>query len=565
MTVPAFGWLARRFRRDNAAARCGDVLAISVSELGWRATIAGTDGEPPVESEGHADPELQPDVVAVLRRAVRGITPSQRERIERVRVLTDDPVIRLVDNRSLRMRSDDPVAVRQAGAQELGCNGATYAVQQFGASSEHEMPRAVYAFLSTERMQDYFGALDSLAVKLVELVPSGLLRLARADDTPFALLAMRGTAATLLLADPRTSAAFCRELPVGVATLARTVAEATSISMAEAAAGLERRICFPANPAADGTAPATATERALAPVLASLRDELLAAQEYFVFQRLANAPERLEVTGVAERVRGLVPWLEAVMELPATPAAELHGRFSAGPAVDACNLLATIPKGLLRIGKTEYRFEGGRFAADHVVRSGAGPSRGQAPGGAGRLLAAMRGAASVRISWGPVAGGAGVAAALAALLWLTVQSSAGTLDRAAGALAAALNEDAIIRTALARRTRPAGQEARPVMPWTDRLQAIARAIPDGVQLVRLTTATEAPAGRERLVLEGEAPRSGDYLRAINEFISRLSADPAFARDVASISFDGASTSSAADRDIRFAVTAVLKPGAAATP
>ncbi len=553
------GWLGARVDPGEV----GDVLCLSVSELGWRMTLRHADGDAPTTNDGRADVEASADTAAMLRRAVRAVTPAQRERIGSVRLLVEDRAIYLADNRSIRIKGDDPVAIRQAGVQELGSLGATYAFQAFGASSEHEVRRGAYAFLSAQRMQDYFGALDSLAVKLVELRPASLLRLAAEGDAPFAILDVRALSSTLLLADPRTGAAICREIPVGAHSFAVAVAEATSVSVAEASAGLERRACFHPNAASEGEpAPATTTERALAPILAGLREQLLASLEYFVFQRLAGAPERLALAGQAERVRGLMPWLGAVLELSPEPAEDLHGRFADGPVVDTCNLLATIPKGLLKIGKAEYRFADGRFSADGVQKPAqpAQAARVAVPGGSWRPRSWQPGALGA--AWAPLAGVAAVLAGTALMVWLTLAASSSQLDQASGALAASLDADAILRSALVKRTAPAapGTERRPLY-WTEKLTAVAAAMPDGLQLTRLTTSADAPGGVRdaKLVLEGEASATGDYLRQVNELIGHLTNNAAFMSDVSGVAFDGTSDGQSLGYDaVRFAVTVTLK-------
>ncbi len=539
----------------------GDVLCISVSELEWRTTVLGRDMSAPTIAQARMPLDSKVATVDVLRRAVRSIAPAQRERIGEVRVLFDDPATCLVDNRSIRIKSDDPVAIRQAGAQELGAPGATYASQPFGESSEHELPRGIYAFLSTSHIQDYFGALDSLAIKLVELVPSGLVRLAKAADAPFALLDVRVAASTLLLADPRTGLVCSREIPVGVHNFAAAIAEATSVSVTEAASGLERRSCFATNAGAEGAPPpVTATERALAPILALLREQIGASLEYFVFQRLARPPEQLELTGEIERVRGLGAWLGAVMELPPQPAADLHAQMLEQPRPGFGNLLSTIPKGLLKVGKSEYRFVDGRF----VPEGGHKPT----PSRPAAQAAVSPGLKNMTRRLGDFAVPACIAAIGllgAAAVAFTVTVQAETVNAANGTLSSALVEDGIIRSGLAKWVQEAPHA--PPLYWTEKLSAIAAAMPASLRLVKLSSSEEGTAGNRgaKLLLEGEAEAGTDYLRQISDLISQLSGDRRFMRDTAAISFDGATadrggaTNSLGSVMMRFGVTITLKP------
>ncbi|MBV9785689.1 MAG: hypothetical protein JO264_17935 [Acidisphaera sp.] len=568
--------IGRQLRARIAARPAEDaaqsVLCLSVSESGWRSTLIHTDGAPPETAvEGAISDQAPTPLPGVLRRAVRAVTTAQRERIGSVRLLVADPTISVVDNRSARIRSSDPVAIRQAGAQELGSKGAIYGFQPFGSSSEHEVERGIFAFISTERAQDYLAALDSLAVKLVQIVPTPLLRLAGAAGPPFATIDVRATSSTLILADPETGAVACRELPVGVHSFAAAIAEATSIPMRDAAEGMERRACFRPDAGADGAVAAlTATERAVGPLLAALRTELLASLEYFVFQRLSGAPERLEVTGEAARVCGLSEWIGRVFELTPAIGADLHDQFVAMPARGSANLLEDAPKGLLKIGKAEYRFIDGRFRPDQPIEAArpgrpARPVRGlfKQPVTAAvlrELLASVDGTRAVL---------PGLAlAGLVFLLWTTVAAEVAEANRSTDVLTARLTEDAILRTALVRRTRPPPDEGgTDPLTWTEKLLAIARAVPGGMWLTKATASADAAkAGVDsRLVLEGEVPSSSDdYLGRITGLIDRLSGDAAFMRGVASIHFDGASVTHGPEGDLaEFTITIVL--GAPAKP
>jgi hypothetical protein len=565
MLARAWAGARARLAPRPAAPDAQGVLCVSVSELGWQATLLHSDDPAPQESADRgADGDAPVSPVEALRRAVRTISAAQRERIGSVRLLVDDPQICLADSRSTRIKSTDPVMIRQAGAQELGTKGALYAVQPFGRSSEHEVARGAYAFLSTDRAQDYLGALDSLAVKLVEIVPAGLLRLADAEGPPFAALDVRAASTALLLADPETGAVLSREVAYGARSFVAAVAEATSVSAKDAAEGLQRRACFRADAGADGAAtPLTATERAVTPILAAFRAELLASVEYFQFQRLAGAPERLAVTGDADRVRGLAEWIGGAMDLSPEAGEGLHARFAAACPAPSLNLLESAPKGLLKVGKAEYRFVEGRFRADQAQPARPGrPASGwaAAPISAASVREALAGL-GVRRAALPAAAGLGLAVAL----WATVSGADAALDGANAVLAARAAEDAVLRTALVRRTGPPDEAGASALYWTDKLTALAGAMPEGLHLVKLSTlGTEKPARDDRLVLEGEAAAGADPLARIANFIERLSADTAFMHDVAAITLDGTAAAENQGRGaVRFTITVALGKSARA--
>lgn len=573
LNAAASAWA--RFRahvpdRQRNVAEAPLVLCISVSEAGWTTSLLDPSGQVLETSADEGTvPDLSPTTpVETLRRAVRAISAPRRERIGNVRLLISDPAVSVVDNRFARIRSKDPTVIRQAAAQEVGTKDAIFGFQPFGRSSEHEVERGAYAFLSSDFARDYLAALDSLAVKLVQLVPASLYRLAvGADGAAFAVIDVRASSSSLLLADPDTGAVVCRELGPGTRALASAIAAATSISLKEAAQGLERRACFRADAAAeDAPAPLTATERALHPLLALLRTELLASMEYFLFQRLAGAPNRLIITGEVERVRGLAAWFAGVLgaEPEIVSGSGFHAQFVATPPSACPSLLEGAPKGLLKLGKTNYHFVDGRFRPDQPEAPRRGGStrpvgqRRNMPLTVERVREAFTSVGSLR----RIAPAALTLAAFIALLWATVSVSADELDRAGTVLSAGLAEDSVLRSSLARRISTLQGASGPIhLYWTEKLLAITRAVPDGVRLTKLVVSPGAAkaAGDGRLVIEGEVSAADrDYLVRITDLTDRLTRDTGFMRDVKSVGVDGASVSSGPVHDIaHFTVTVLL--------
>lgn len=554
--------MAARFAPRPPAPELRGELCLSVSETGWRATLRPGDGSAPEtlqESLGTEQAALAPP--DMLRRAVRAVTPSQRERIGSVRLLVADPAVSIVDNRSARIKSTDPAGIRQAGAQELGSPGAVFASKPFGQSSEHEVKRGVYAFATTDRARDYLGALDSLAVKLVQLLPASLLLLDTPEERPFAAIDVRATGSTLLLADPETGAVACRELAVGWRSFVAAMAEATSVSVRDAAEGLERRACFRPDAGASGSAGAlaTGTERALSPILAQLRTELHSTLDFFAFQRMAGAPERLWVSGEAHRVRGLTEWIGHAAGLEPTAGQDAHVRFLATSAAGSANLIEGLPKGLLRIGKVDYHFAEGRFRPDQPEA----PARAARPPREllqQRMTVALLRETLAAFDVKRVAVPALAVLGLGLVPWLSIDSAAAERHRAAAVLAAAIDEDATLRSAVVRRARPpAAGDVEMRLYWTEKLTAIAEAVPDAVWITRAgVTAGAQPAG-DRLVLEGDvAAALADPLGRVTELIDRLSANAAFMRDVSAISFDGVTVAPGPGGDVaHFIITVVL--------
>lgn len=550
------------------------LLYLSVSESGWQATLHPADGSGVIETAERAVADEAPvSTPDMLRRAVRAISPATRDGIGGIRLLILDRAAAIVDNRVLKPRGLDPVAIRQAGAQELGSAGAVHAFQPFGSSSEHEIERGVYAFLSAERIRDYLGAMDSLAVKLNAVVPSSLLCL-QLQRQPFAAIEVRAAGATLVLGDPDSGAVACRELSVGTRDFAEAISRATSVSVREAAEGLERRSCLVSGSIATG-APST-TELAVAPLLAALRDELLATLEYFTFQRLAGEPECLLVGGDVARVRGLAEWLGGVLGLAPQPAPEPGQVMAAANSADAgtqdLNLLLDTPAGLLRIGRTDYRFTEGRF---RPIQIQARPAR--------RPHASLRGLAGQKLSlsvlrqtvlalaalFGPGAAAAALVMAIGGGAgWATISGGSDAALQAEARLSQRLADDTVLRHAVLHPRGPLPAPS-PSQPWFEKLSRVAALIPDGVRLTALTTLPDPAAPvRQRVVLEGAVPAAPgeDYIARIAGFMDRLETDPVFMKDVASIGFDGASLVQGPPPNVAdFTISVVLAPSFAAPP
>ena len=555
-------------------------LVLAVSDAGWRGLILHEDGRPPEQLEDGAALDDTPAAASVtalgaLQRAVRAIPMAERAGIGRVRLLVADPAIALADNRATRIRGSTAEALCESGAQLLGCTAAVGGFHRFGQSSDNETQRGVHVFASNDQVSQWLGALDSLAIRLVELLPADALLLAPGGAEPFLAVHVGAGGTTVLIADPASGAVALRRLPVGVLTFAAALQDASAISAPEALAGLARRRCLPAPGAAASPTP---TDRALAPILSALQADLLELADYFVFQRLAAAPERLVVSGEAHRVRGLIEWLAQATDLPATAVPGPAERFLAhDPARDGAsalpNLLDSVPKGLLRVGRVDYSFIDGRFRSDPTDAAGA---RGGASRGGilrHRLALAARlprwrqrhTAAAVSRLGAPGLTFPGLAAA--ALLASIGVAAIGVpgVDPAADPVADAEREHAAARAAYdAAAARPRPDASAGAVVVTDTLLAITDALPPAVWLTRLSVPAEGTGKAEprRLLLEGRAQSdTADPVEPVTTILARLTADPAFMRGVARLELDGVT---AEPDGLRFAISLVFAPPAGMT-
>ncbi len=469
------------------------------------------------------------------------MTASQREQIGGVHLMLSDPGFALVDNRFARIRSMDAATIRQSAAQELGCTDAVYGFHPYGSSGEQESERGIFAFMPTNVLRDYISSLDTLATKLVEVLPSAFVELAQTADHPFIAITVRATCTNVMLGDPESGALTSRTLPVGVQSFTKALAEAMSMPIRQAAEGLARRNCIPSLQEATGPVPLTATERALRPIVEAFKTELLSSLEYMRFQRLGEVPDVLLISGDVDCIRGLRAWLTELISLTTMDGADLHSLFSDGIKLPRANLLEGTGKGLLKVGRVEYRFENGRFAADQPISRR--PSITQA------ALTPRLPKAPQWDQWLPEAGlrqlSAPVAMVLAtaAVIYTLVAGGAAAQQDGLTTLSSAMAEDAALRGTIMRRLEADQTREPEPLFLTDKLTAIAHALPDSIWLNRVTTSSEGPAGPRdnRLTIEGSVGLgSADYLSRVNAFIERLSADPSFMASVTNIVLSNAS-------------------------
>lgn len=515
-------------------------LFVLVSADSWR-TVLVKNGQNVSGMSGEA---INPtDTLADnLRVAIRSVSARQREEIGKVTLLVSDPAIELLDNRFARLRTMDPTTVRQFGAQQLGCESATFSFIPFGKSSERETPRGVYAFLNTAGAREYLGALDTLAVKLTRIVPTAALLVGAAEEQAFAALEVRRNSSSLLLADPETGALTSREIPIGVHSFAQAVAEAMSVSPREALEGFQRRDCFSALGNPDGGSRGlTATGRALAPVLETLASSIKESIDYFTFHRIGSPPTRLVLSLEGEKLSGFPVWLERACELPVLMQGDLLESYSAAPATNGINLLEGAPDGLLRIGKIDYRYVNGRFRASQpVAKKRTTPLTASSVLNAKLDLSALQGLVTRENLLRFTPPGAALLI-FCGILGFTFQQGNAELTQQGQALANALAQDGTMRTTLAKRENAeAAADGHAAFLWTDKLTTIARSMPPEIVLTNLAVVKDANTTQnaQRIVVEGQLPAdSPDHMRPVTNFVEQLMANANFMRDFRTVTFD----------------------------
>ncbi|WP_439816525.1 hypothetical protein [Zavarzinia sp. CC-PAN008] len=547
-------------RRVEAEAGRRGTLTIAVAESGWRMVFVDADGmaEPPLaEVAGAAGGDDAHTAVAALRRAVRAIPARLHDQVGAIAILAADPAIDLLDSRAARIRTPDPVALRQLGSQQVG-EGASYGFVPFGQSSEREVERGLYGFIAGDRLREYLSALNTLADRLVSVVPAAAVMLDRGQSEPFVALDVQLRASTILVADPETGAVALRTVDVGATSFAAALAEIMSIPLREAVAGLERRDGLPENQWT-GTAPRplTSTSKALAPVLERLVAEIRTTLDYFSYHRLAGSPARLLLTGEGTRLQGFAQWLSRALGLEVEVAQPLLDSFLKEAEAPQLNLLEGSPDGLLTLGKIEYRYLNGRFEPRQRKPATPVPGSGRAPAGV-RLPRLNLGALArhsgrpwrERINDPAVALPACLCGLVAAGLWLIIDGADAGHAAAQADLASAQAMQADVDAALARRAQRGAVDGAARFLWTEKLLALSAALPDQMWLTRIDVAGEPGRPPQRLVLEGAVPaNAAGQLDLVSRFVTRLEADADFMRDFRAVTFDGSSMAQDGQGDV----------------
>jgi len=597
-----------RPRQRTDAAAGSDVAFLHCTDMGWSAQIldpAAPDRPALRSEERDGEPGQGEDAVEAAFRLAADAFERQRVNVGRLYVLTDDPQVFYTDTRAEQFTAaakTSPAVLRAFGAEQLNCAHAVFGFGAFGLKSGAPRPNGVAAFADAKRTGGCLGRLDRLALKVAALVPVADVLVHRAlelGEAPYGALYIGGHTSQIVLANPRHGTVTVRVLPVGAMTLAEAVAKGSNIAFVEAVEVLRTRpmlddvrLVEPAGDTAEITR--SAADRMIGPILRRFLGDVEATLEYFDAQRVSGRPERLELFGAHERVKGLADFLAATLSAPAhaSPATVLD-LFRRLPPGEGVNLLQhTGPD--LQIGQTSYRMQGDRLApvseAERAASRAAAANaargrtvapagrrtarRGTAAGASGlqQLLARMRGAPAA--AEGDAAPNTdrqyfllfGLFCALLALL--VVQGYGEMETRHQNAMARVsqmMDENMRLRRAVAGGERPsAASAAADKVLWTEKFLAIGRNMDKPMWLtdVFLATETRTVGGSsvlsKKLVLEGAVlPSTVGHILEISKFIGRLEEDAAgFMGDFREIRFHGATIDQAeSDPIIRFGIEA----------
>lgn len=596
-------------RRSGRAAVAGTaVMHLHCTDAGWTARITDpSKDDPPVLREGtltRPPSQSESHIEAVFRLAGEAFDQRLQASVDSVHILTDDALVYYTDTRAEVFNTASKTAVgvlRNHGAQQLNTQKVAFGFGPFGAlAGGAERPSGVAAFIDAKRVGGCLSRLDRLATRVRSFVPVVDVLVRRAAtagaDGPYGAVYLGGYETHVVLADPQHGTVTVRVLPVGVHTLVETLASESNIPIAEAwQAAATRDLMADIGLYQDDRAKAgitrSANDRIIGPLLRRLVGDLEETLEFFETQRVGGRPDRLELFGMHDRLRGLTGFLGPALSVPVEPApVTVFELFCAG-AGGGVNMLEHAGADLM-IGQVSFAFHESRLIpaaelaaaeraaaaataaarpANRPKRGGRGAGRGAKPGFLGSLLASIRG------------GEASAAAPNAEkdrqnfmvfgllvvlVLALAYQKYAELAERHLSAMdnvSSRTTENMRLHRQAAGSDRlGAGAQRADKVLWTEKFLSIAQNMNDRMWLtdVFLATETRAIGGgnvlSKKLVLEGALlPSTDGHVKEIALYIENLEKDKArFMSDFREIRFQGATMDQAqTDPVIRFGIEA----------
>jgi hypothetical protein len=408
------GFFRRKKAREQAEAADGDglILILMVAEAGWRAKLV----HPATGEEQGAWAEDCLDIEAigpkrleeVIGRAMKTLPSSVQQSMARVNILVDDPGIAVATSGELELQDLSAANIRQTGRDYLNCQRASFGQISSQGEESPTVGQAVIALIDQQVLRDYVGAHGKLAVKISTVSPLAALGVALAEQTggrsPQAMLFVDAYHSTLVVVGGPARAFVSRVIDVGFMTLVNAVSKATNVQPATALEGLKSRDRIAGvTPSAEGQIEASSGqgvfERALAPALGTMRDEIEATLTYAREQRFAGDIGSVEIFGVESRINGLDAWLARHLPLHVQESdRDLLDVFAQVPTARMANLLEGSDRNLVTVGKVGYAFVNGAFVPEAQKAESVGaeyaataqPARGRRQGRRGRQ--AQRGA-----------------------------------------------------------------------------------------------------------------------------------------------------------------------------
>ncbi|MCB1733640.1 MAG: hypothetical protein H6981_01540 [Gammaproteobacteria bacterium] len=591
-------WRKTKNKRVSDEAPTGTELVLKIGALGWTAWTYRLDeglGQRWAGEAGDLEEQGSARLTRILRLAMQTLPQTVLKEPGPLTLLLDSDDIHYVDSRAQPLAAGGVSAatIRRHGIQLLDVRDVSYGRTALNGSSE----RQIYGFIDSRVLGEYLAALDKNFSRLEAVrgcAEALIQRGMSGDDEVYAGLHVSGEHVRLVLLNRRLGAVLVRTFPTGVLTLAGQVAELSGIPRKEALEGLaERDYLSGTLPSLRGAGEIESVhlgpiERALAPALKQLANQIRTSIDFFADQQACGRPGRLEVLGETDRLQGVAPWLGTVLgengaHAPITVDSGECGDWPAGSVGVGVNLLTGVEGSGLSIGKLHYAYVNRRLVMDNkrgAARRASARSVREVEGGgnpagttAGSGMSRARNARSGQVGEGgwfrrllssessapdddlPPATARQylmlayvLMAALLFLAWDEYERLAKRHDAEAVAYINALNT----QTSLRQQLRDLGYTQAPIQVevdkvlWTEKFLSLADRINAHLWLTQVYLSEEErqldkiKVVSKKLVIEGAAlPSTRGHVAEIADYMARLEADQnGFMVDFREIAFEG---------------------------
>lgn len=581
----------------------GTELVLKIGALGWNAWTYRLDeglGQSWSGEAGDLDDSGSERLAKVVRLAMQSLPQTILKEHGPLTLLLDSDDVTFLDDRAQPLAAGGVSAatIRRHGIQMLATPDVSYGRTPLNGAGE----RQVYGYIDSAVLGEYLAALDKQFARLeaVRSCTEALIQRGMSgDEEVYAGLQIGGEYSRLVLLNRSLGALLVRSFPIGVLTLADQVAELAGIPRKEALSGLgERDYLSGLLPSAGGSGDIDNVhlgpiERALEPSLRRLRREILDSIDFFADQQACGRPERIELLGELDHLKGFDAWLSGTMDNGDAGGlqvvAGICGNWPAGSVGVGVNLLTGIEGSGLSIGKLHYAYINRRLVVDDrrsaarrakarserdaegrgrfsTKTTGKRATASGSGGWIGRMLSSDSSSPDDDLPPGTARQYLMLAYVLMAAVLFLAWDEYGNLAKRHEAEAIAYVNALNTQTDLRRQLRGLGITQAPVQVevdkvlWTEKFLSLANRINAHLWLTEVYLSEEErqldkiKVVSKKLVIEGAAlPSTRGHIAEIADYMARLEADDAgFMNDFREIAFEGSRIDdSDQDRIVRF--------------
>ena len=370
----------------NRRGRQGTSILIRVDSFGWEVRVSYPDQEATsprkdevIQGDAGQMEERGPErLEKLLRMAVEAMPDWLSKDEGSVRLEMDAPGLAYADLRTMEQSVGESGGILSGGSGE---KLAASPIHRYGMEllnvkdvcfGRCELPGtgALFGFVDSRDLGDWLAALDLYVPRLQSIVPvtAGLLGRVEKRAAVYAGLYVGGENTQVLLYNPALGAVQVRSLPVGVLTLAATVATRSGISATDALEQMAQQdylqgIRTDLDGSEDGQLGTGPIEQALEPVLSMLLRGIRETLDFFTIHQACGLPERIELHGQAGRIKGLGAWIATSLvkgkgkeRTPVGSVEQINAHLNLNYDASCLNLLEGLAQSELRIGKLRYSY-----------------------------------------------------------------------------------------------------------------------------------------------------------------------------------------------------------------